>query len=165
MKNHYPSKHILFAVLTILLLTVSAIVIITETARNISNKSNFLLFLITNHNIIMFLLLTFGIAFGFFWSNLTFVEFERQQKESKRILDIIFLFLHNEEKEIIKFLVEKKGTTTQAEISRLPGLDRVKAFRSLQKMQEKRLVEIQEHGKIRKVTLKEDIYNVIKEKN
>lgn len=165
MKNVYYSKQISFAILTMLLIVVSIVVYVTETNRNMTTKSAFLMLLIDKHTTILFFLIAFAIAFGFFWSNLSFVELERHKKESRRILDIIMLFLSKEEKEIIKFLVEKNGNTTQAEISRLPGLDRVKAFRSLQKMQEKRLVEIQEHGKIRKVRLKEDIMSVIKEKN
>jgi uncharacterized membrane protein len=164
MKNFYYSKQIFFAVLTALLIIVSIVVYVTETNRNMTNKSPFLSFLIDKHTAILFLFLIFAIAFGFFWSNITYVELEKQKKESKNILDIILLFLNKEEKEIIKFLVENNGFTTQSEISKLPGLDRVKAHRSLQKMQEKRLIDIQEHGKIRKVKLKEDILNVIKAK-
>lgn len=72
------------------------------------------------------------------------------------------LFLNKEEKEIIKYLVEKKGETTQAEISRLPGLNRVKAYRSVQKMQQKKLIEVVSHGKVRKIKLRKDILCILK---
>lgn len=74
---------------------------------------------------------------------------------------MLFLFLNNDEKEIINYLIQNKGTAGQADIARLPGMNRVKAFRSLQKMQEKNLIDITAHGKIREILLKENILNML----
>ena len=156
-------KHFGFMILTLLLLLVSIVTFVTDTSRHMTNKSSMLEFLVQNHTIIMFMLVVIAIGFGFFWSNLSLIELEKQKKGSRQILDVIMLFLNKEEKEIIKFLVENKGVTTQAEISRLNGLNRVKAYRSVQKMQEKKLVEVIPHGKIRKIKLKENILNIIKD--
>ena len=71
------------------------------------------------------------------------------------------LFLSREEREIVNFLVENKGITTQAEIARLPHMNRVKAHRSLQKMSQKQIIELIAHGKIRKVHLKENILQLL----
>jgi len=79
------------------------------------------------------------------------------------MLDMILVFLSKEEREIINFLVEKNGTSTQADISRLPGMNRVKAHRSMQKMQEKNLLDITAHGKVRNVALKQNIMNTLME--
>ena len=101
-----------------------------------------------------------SVAYGFVWASILYREVVQKKQESKSILETVFLFLGNEEKSIIEFLVQKKGSTTQADISRLAGMTRLKAFRALQKMQNKNLVEIVPHGKIRIVKLKQNILNV-----
>lgn len=105
--------------------------------------------------------ITFIILSGFIGhvsSAMIYKQLTKTKKESQKLLEMLFLFLNNDEKEIINHLLQKNGLSGQAEISRLPGMDRVKAFRSLTRMREKNLVEITAHGKIRKVSLKEDIF-------
>ena len=156
-------KHIGFAVLLILLLLVSIVTFVTDSSRHVTNKSPTLTYLVNNHTVIMFFLIVIATGFGFFWSNLSIVELEKQKRGSKQILDIIMMFLNKEEKEIIKFLVKEKGETSQAELARLPGLNNVKAYRSVQKMHEKRLVDVQAHGKMRRIILKNNIYDLLNE--
>lgn len=156
-------KHIGFAVLTLLFILVSIVTFVTDTSRQVTNKSPMLDYLVNHHTYIMFFLIILATGFGFFWSNISIVELEKQRKGSKQILDVIMLFLNKEEKEIIKFLVKEAGESNQAEIARLPGLNNVKAYRSVQKMQEKNLVDVQAHGKLRKVMIKDNIYDILKE--
>ncbi len=87
-------RQIGFAVLTILFLLVSIVTFVTDSSRNLSNKSPSLAYLVKNHTIIMFILIVFATGFGFFWSNLSYVELEKQKKGSKQILDIVMLFLN-----------------------------------------------------------------------
>ena len=115
-----------------------------------------------NHLELLFIMIMISIILGFFISGLSFRALEKQRKNSENILQIVLMFLNKEEEEIIKHLVKTTGETTQAEISRLPGLNRVKAYRSLQKMQEKKLIMIKAHGKIRKVILREDVLDILK---
>ncbi len=71
---------------------------------------------------------------------------------------MLLLFLGQEEKEIIEHLVAMDGMSSQADISKLPSMNRVKAHRSLQKMQEKNIVEVvPPHGKMRRIHLNENI--------
>ena len=74
---------------------------------------------------------------------------------------MLLIFLNNDEREIINLLVKQNGTANQADISRLQGMNRVKAFRSLQKMQDKKLIDIISHGKVRRVTLKDNILHLL----
>ncbi len=151
-----------FGVLTFLLIASSVFAIVTYSNRDIYNTSPLFMLAIQYH-IIMIFLIVVSVAFGFFWSNISYGEILRQKKDSKSILEIVMLFLNNEEREIINFLVKNNGVTTQTEISRLPGFSRVKAYRALQKMREKRLIEVTPHGKVRKVLLKQNIYESILE--
>ncbi|MBT4539374.1 hypothetical protein HOC32_03760, partial [Candidatus Woesearchaeota archaeon] len=97
----------------------------------------------------------------FILSTLSKKEIKKSKKETKSLLETLFLFLSSEEKEIIDFLIKNEGKTSQAEISRLPNLNRVKAYRSLQRMQEKDIIEIIPHGKIRKIYLKNNILTML----
>ena len=149
--------------LTSLLIVVAWLINVTRANKDISNPNPFVHFAVENHLLILVILIFLSTASGFLLSSISYIEISKKKKASQGILDTVFLFLHPEEKNIIQFLVQNKGSTTQAEVSRLPGMNRVKAYRSLQKMADKNLVEVVPHGKIRKVRLKENIMSVLLE--
>ena len=156
-------KSIGISILILLLVSVLLLTIVIEKNENLTATSKIARFAINNHVIIMVILIIIAIALGFLWSDILYSEIEKKKKTTMSILDVVLVFLNQEEKQIINFLVENKGITTQAEITRLPNMNRVKAFRSLQKMQEKKLIEIVAHGKIRKVQLKQNILETLNE--
>jgi len=102
-----------------------------------------------------------SVAFGFFWSQLSYSEIKKEKKSSKEILELVMKFLSHDERRIIKFLVENKGKGNQADISKLNNMGRVKAHRTLQKLQERDLILIMPHGKVRKIELQENILNTL----
>lgn len=66
---------------------------------------------------------------------------------------LVMKFLSKEEREIIGLISEKEGMTTQAEISKLPGMTRLKAHRIVEKMEKKGLVFVEKYGKVNMVRL------------
>lgn len=163
MRNIKWYKNSGLIILLILLILVTWILILTEQNRNRTNANAFLVFTIQNHLWIMAGLIIISVAFGFISSHILYSEIQKKKKHSRSILETVLLFLSREEKAIVNFLVDKNGATTQSEISRLPGMNRVKAFRSIQKMEQKRLLTITPHGKIRKIALKADILGTLLE--
>ena len=163
MRNIHIFTKIGILLFSLSLLGVAWVAIVTHTNRNLSNPNPFIHYAIQNNVIILIALIAMSVAYGFVWASILYREVVQKKQESKSILETVFLFLGNEEKSIIEFLVQKKGSTTQADISRLAGMTRLKAFRALQKMQNKNLVEIVPHGKIRIVKLKQNILNVLLE--
>ena len=157
-------KKIIFGILVLLLVVVSWVAFITEENKDVTRTSVFLTFAIDNHSWIMFSLVIVSVAVGFFWSRVLYSEIQKKKKDSQEIFDVVLLFLSREEKHIVNFLVEKKGETTQAEIARLPTMTRLKAFRALQKMRDKNLLEVLPHGKVRRVRLKENIFSILRER-
>src|SRR3989344_6572687 len=135
--------------------------IVTYIHQDITSKNPLVFWTIKNHLSITIGLIILSGFIGYISSTLTYKQVTKTKKESQKLLEMLFLFLNKDEKEIINYLVQNKGTTEQAEISRLSGMDRVKAFRSLQRMREKNLIDITAHGKIRRVTLKENILNML----
>lgn len=156
--NSKTIRNTSFIMLAILLIMITFVAFATYNATN-----GIFSFAAEYHTEIMAGLLVISIGFGFASSQFFYAELQRKKQDSKNILSVVLLFLNREEREIINFLVEKKGMTTQAEIARLPHMNRVKAHRSLQKMQEKQLIELIAHGKIRKVVLKENILHLLEE--
>ncbi|MFC1648142.1 helix-turn-helix transcriptional regulator [Nanoarchaeota archaeon] len=152
-------------ILTLLLIAVIVLAFISFDSRFVSSDNDLLAFAVQNHMWIMVVLVLISVAFGFYTSKFLYKEIRERAKTSQNILEVVMLFLGEEEKGIINFLVEKNGETTQAEISRLPGMTRVKAYRSLQKIQEKQLIDIIPHGKVRRIKLKENILNTLLEQN
>jgi uncharacterized membrane protein len=154
-------RNLSFALLTILLIAVTLIAFMTY--RPSENANKYLAYAVLHHTEIMAGLIGIALIFGFFFSQLFYSEIQRKRQDSKSILAVVLLFLNQEERSIINFLVQRKGMTTQAEIARLPHMNRVKAHRSLQKMQEKQLIALVAHGKVRKVQLKENILQLLLE--
>jgi uncharacterized membrane protein len=118
---------------------------------------------VNHHAEIMAALVVVAVAFGFALAQRFYRAYEKEREGSQDILRIALLFLSTEEKAIVQHLVTNGGSTNQAEIARLPGMNRVKAHRSLQKMQERRLIELIPHGKMRKVRLKETLRELLAE--
>ena len=116
---------------------------------------------VENHLSITIGLILISLILGYGISSLTYNELRKTKKTSKNLLDTLFVFLNREEREIINFLVKGNGIENQADISRLPGMNRVKAFRSLQKMRDNNLIEISSHGKIRKIALKNKVFDML----
>jgi uncharacterized membrane protein len=153
-----------FGMLTVLLISSISISILTYAHRDSHFSNPLLMFAINNHIIIMIVLAIVSVLFGFVWAGISYSEIEKKTKESRDMLNVVLQFLSKEERDIINLVIEKKGDTTQAEVSRLQNMDRVKAYRSLQKMQAKGLIDIEPHGKVRKIRLKENILDVFLEK-
>lgn len=147
---------------TAILVLVIILAIVTHRASQLA-PDGFIGWAVQHHTGIMLAMVLLSVSFGFLWSSLFYAEAMKGRRESHDILGIILLFLGKEDRLIINFLLESGGAANQADISRLEGMNRVKAHRALLKMQEKHLIEVEAHGKIRKVRLKDNIRNILSE--
>ena len=137
------------------------IYLVTYIHQDLTSKNPLIFWTVENHLLITIGLIILSGVIGYILSTLIYRQVTKTKKESQKLLEMLLLFLNKDEKEIINSLVQNKGAIGQADISRLPGMNRVKAFRSLQKMQEKNLIDITAHGKVRKVLLKENILKML----
>lgn len=113
------------------------------------------------HVLIMGIAFSISMLYGFFISRTLYHRLEAAKKGTQNMLSLVLKFLSEDEKKIIEHLVEEEGKTTQAEISRLQGMTRLKAHRSLQKLSQRKLITITPHGKIRKIKLREDLFETL----
>jgi uncharacterized membrane protein len=147
-------------VLTLLVLSTAWVAIVTH--QNTSGNA-FIRFAVNYHVIIMLLLMLVSVVYGVLWSVVSYSWMRRKSLQTKSILDIVVLFLQPEEREILDYLVRSDGVSTQADVARLPGMNRVKAHRALQRMQQKSIINIIPHGKVRKIQLRGDVFSVLKD--
>ncbi|MBW2981484.1 hypothetical protein KY343_01260 [Candidatus Woesearchaeota archaeon] len=78
-----------------------------------------------------------------------------------RSYKIIEKLLNKEEKDILKIITEY-SEISQARLTSLAGITRLKVFRILERFKEKGLIEKHQNGKIRMIKIKEDINNIFK---
>ena len=156
MSNHNFKTGFGFAVFTLLAIVAIIISIVTFQARN-TPTTGIWNFLVIHHLWIMIITIFLSLGYGFFWAVVLLKRVKVEKSTSKDILSIVLSFLSSEESLVIKHLVANNGESTQANIARLSNMGSVKALRTVQKMQEKTLVEIVKEGKVRRIVLKENI--------
>jgi len=80
---------------------------------------------------------------------------EKRIQAIKTLLEILPL----EEREVLTKLIENKGSITQAKISKEFG--KVKAFRTIESLRKKGIIEKVEHGKTNLIKLKEKYFKIL----
>jgi hypothetical protein len=85
----------------------------------------------------------------------------KSQVAEKTNTRIILNFLTDPEKKVIEILIANKGQTFQYELTRIPGLSRVKTHRLLKSLEDKGIITLEKYGKINKVILNKELYEVL----
>ena len=86
-----------------------------------------------------------------------------QDTQLRKNTKIILNFLNPEERKVIDILLENEGKVQQYELSRLPDLNKVKTHRILLKLERKGVIKKEKLGKINKIILNRELYEVLKE--
>ena len=86
---------------------------------------------------------------------------ESKQKSLKENINILMQFLNQDEKKFLDKLIESKGKVIQAEITRLPGMTKVKSHRVIQKLLDKGVIEKESLGKTNVIKFTENIKNAL----
>ena len=72
-------------------------------------------------------------------------------------MDIMLRFLGDEERKVVRRLLESNGRMPQAELTRIQGLSKVKAHRIVKKLSARGIVETEKHGNTNVVTLAKEV--------
>ena len=73
----------------------------------------------------------------------------------------ILRFLNASERKILEKLIENKGTALQSEISRAPGMNKLKTHRAIKDLERKGILKTESHGKTNLIILDDDIRDTI----
>lgn len=68
--------------------------------------------------------------------------------------------LSTDEKRIVHELVNRNGSMLQSQISRMPEMGKVKAHRTVRKLQRKDIITVTANGKTNKISLTDHIQNM-----
>ena len=94
-------------------------------------------------------------------SQIVNVNSNNNQPENQDIKDscktVLLKFLNYNENKIVKKLIENNGTVLQSDISRMPGMGKVKAHRILKDMKIKGIISMEKYGKTNRINLSEDV--------
>lgn len=84
-------------------------------------------------------------------------KLESKEKSLKKNTDILLKFLNPDEKRVVNKLIEGNGKVLQAEISRIPELGKVKSHRIIQRLVDRRVIEVEGYGKTNIVKFTKEI--------
>ena len=114
------------------------------------------------HLLIMIITMIVFIGYGFFWSRFVLTLYQQEERKSHHMFDIVKKFLSKDEHRVLQYLVDNGGRGTQADIARIDLMGAVKALRTVQKLEQKGIVDVQREGKMRKVVVHQDILEFFK---
>ncbi len=103
-----------------------------------------------------------GILVGMAIAYLAFEKVEQVSAESKVNAEMMLGFLSEDERKAVNYLVQNGGRAYQNEIGRIDGMSRLRAHRVVHKLQEKKIVQTERHGKANKLRLADAILDALK---
>ncbi|VVB56612.1 Uncharacterised protein [uncultured archaeon] len=121
----------------------------------------FVEFLFRFHFEMMIAVSLLGIVVG---AAMYFLMAERVQvaaRDSAGNAGLLLSFLSTDERDVVEFLLKSEGHTTQAQVSRLEGMSRLRAHRVVGRLEEKKIVRIEKLGKTNQLWLAKSIYEAL----
>jgi uncharacterized membrane protein len=72
---------------------------------------------------------------------------ESKEKSLKSNTEVLLKFLNEDERKLVNAIIESEGKVLQAEITRLPGMTKVKSHRIVQRLIDRGVIETDKLGK------------------
>jgi uncharacterized membrane protein len=88
-------------------------------------------------------------------------KLDNKQKDIQRVTETLVQFLNKDEKTVVKKILENNGKIFQSEISRIEGIGKLKSHRILQRLSDRKVIEIEGHGKTNIVKLAKNIQEAL----
>jgi hypothetical protein len=89
------------------------------------------------------------------------LRMETQNKVIDRNMEILYTILDEDEKKVIKKLVDNKGELLQNDIAKMFG-DKIRAHRVIKKLEDKKMIDINKNGKGNTIKLKSELRKEMK---
>lgn len=90
---------------------------------------------------------------------------EEETIKGKEVATIVMKFLNGGEKKILSYLIENEGKCYQSELSRIEGVGKLRAHRTIKKLHKLGVVELTKMGKTNLVKLDESLKHFLIEKS
>ncbi|MFH1095463.1 MAG: hypothetical protein V1728_04565, partial [Candidatus Micrarchaeota archaeon] len=153
--NMHLNQRLLIAIsiLSGFILLVLAMLLSWILVTNGMAASPILMLLYNYHLEVMILVSVLGIVVGASMYFLMSGQVQVKTREATGNAKLLLSFLSTEEKAVVEFLLSNEGHTTQAQVSRLEDMTRLKAHRTVLRLAEKKIVRIEKLGKTNQLWL------------
>lgn len=84
-------------------------------------------------------------------------KLETKEKSLKKNTEILLKMLNSDERKVIQVLIDNHGHALQAEVTRLPGMSKVKSHRVIQKLIDRGVLQKEDFGKTNKIKFAPEI--------
>ena len=121
-----------------------------------------LIFFLKYHVFFMFAIAILGVMFGSLTQIMTSRKIETSYKKFDQLKDFYLKSLQKNELRIITYLIQNNGLSTQYELTKLEGLNKLKTSRIIVDLENKGLIEKRKIGKINKIFLNSNLYKILK---
>ena len=155
-------KKIVIAILlvSVFIFLISVLVFVYALSAQGQPVPDFLLPFLSYHIHFMVIMGLFGLGSGVIVYSILSSTIEKEKKVVKTNVGIIMKFLGNDDREIVKLLLEKGGVTTQSQISKLPGMTRLRAHRIVRKLEDRGVVHVEKWGKVNMVRVVDELKEI-----
>ncbi|MEK6902569.1 MAG: hypothetical protein AABX02_03210 [archaeon] len=100
-----------------------------------------------------------GVGIGGLSFYLLSQEIREKNQTVRNQSQLLLSFLNPQEKECVLYLAKNNGETYQSDLSKLPGMTRLKAHRMVQKLSDRKIIQLSNHGKANKIVLSDEWKN------
>lgn len=80
-------------------------------------------------------------------------ELEKTTDSLKVNTELLLSFLSKQEREVVQFIIDKGGQAFQADVSKIPGMTRLKAHRIITRLSDRQIIQVNSYGKANLITL------------
>lgn len=84
-------------------------------------------------------------------------KIEAKKESLKKNTRVILKLMNADEKKLVEILIDNHGKALQAELTRLPGMNKVKSHRIVRKLEERGVITIEKYGKTNYIKLNDEI--------
>ncbi|MBT4191867.1 MAG: hypothetical protein HOE11_01020 [Candidatus Diapherotrites archaeon] len=102
-----------------------------------------------------------GIAIGALVFLFMTQRLESKTQDVEKLTRALIQFLNKDEKKIVEKIIEENGKIYQSELSRIEGIGKLKSHRIIRKLEDRRVIEIERHGKTNIIKLKKEIKDAL----
>lgn len=85
----------------------------------------------------------------------------KHHKEKEKSNGSILKLMNQGERKVIQRILDKGGSILQSEIARMEGMTKLKAHRIVKELESKGIVRVQNYGKTKRLTLVEDMKEIL----
>lgn len=137
------------------------IILLTILSFQYTGDNYFMLLFVKHHIFLMFTTAILGVIFGSITQIMTSKKIESNEKKLILLKKYFFKSITIKERKILRYLIQNNGVTTQYELTKIEGLNKLNVSRFLINMEKNGFIEKKRIGKINKIFLNKEVLKIL----